>query len=82
MLEGVLIVLHVVVVVVRVGKEIVPSTERILCADVQDGQAEILRTLNPEDVLRLRIEVLAEFVAKVGVDVLVADDLDGIVATN
>ena len=58
------------------------STERILCADVQDGQAEILWTLNPEDVFRLRIEVLAEFVAKVGVDVLVADDLDGIVATN
>ena len=75
MLEGVAIELCVVVEVVGVRKEVLSRAEDIAAADIRTRQTHLLRTGDLEAVLGLAVERFADFVAQVGIGVLVADDL-------
>ena len=77
MLEGVGIVLHVVVVVVGVGEEVVPRGEDVGRRDVGRGQAEAFGPFDFVDLARVVAQVLAHFVAEVGGGGAVADDAYG-----
>ena len=75
MLEGVAIELCVVVEVVGVRKEVLSRAEDITAADIRTRQTYLLWTGDLKAVLRLAVECFADFVAQVGIGVLVADDL-------
>ena len=81
MLEGVLIVLHVVVVVVRVGEEVVAGGEHVARGEVRCRELRLLRLLDDKEVLAVIGQVLAELVAQVGVRVTVAYNLHRMVGT-
>ena len=78
MLEGVAVELCVVVEVIGVCKEVIARTEDITAADIGAGQSDLLGAGDLEAVLRLAVECFAHFVAKVGIGVLVTDDLHGV----
>ena len=75
MLEGVLVVGHVVVVIVGIGKETVACGKDIAGADIGRRQMGLTWVLDDEEVLVVVGEILAELVAEVGVGVAVADNL-------
>ena len=77
MLERVLIILHVVVVVVRIGEEAVARGEDVGRGEVGLGELEGCGLLDFVDFAGIVGEVAAELVAQVGVDVSVAYDLGG-----
>ena len=80
MLECVAVVLDVVVVVVGVGKEILVLCKDICGAEVGTGESCLLWLAYLEDFTGVICQVLTQFVAKIGIDVLVAYDLYRIVA--
>ena len=82
MLEGVAVVADVVVVVVGVGEETVATREDIACGEVGGGEERALGIGNLEDLLGVVVQVLAEFVAQVGVGILVALDAHGALTTD
>ena len=79
MLKCVVVVLNVVVVVVGVGQEVMIQGKHIGRAHVGAGQAIALRLEYLINLLGVVTQVLAQLVAQVGIGVLVADNLDGIV---
>ena len=79
MLEGVLVIAHIIVVIVRVGEEIVILSKDISRADVWRRQKGSLRCFDFIHLLLVVTEVLAQFVAQIGVGVLVANHLYRIV---
>ena len=81
MLEGVLVILHVVVVVVRIGKEVIACGEHIARGEVRCRELRFLRFLDDEEILTVVGQALAELVAQVGVGVAVAYYLHGTVGT-
>ena len=81
MLECACIVLHVIVVVVRVGEEFVAACKDICRRHIRRGQAEACRMLDFVDLFRVIGKVLAKLVTQVRVGVLVAYDLYGLVDT-
>ena len=78
MLEGVLVVAHIVIVVVGIGKECISRGEHIGCAQVGGRQLRLLGVSDREYFLGVIIQVLPSFIPKVGVCVPVTDDLDGL----
>ena len=82
MLEGVAVVLDVVVVVVGVGKEVLVLGEDVGRADVGGWQACLAGVADFVDLLGIVGKVLAQFVAQVGVGVLVAHHFHGVVGTH
>ena len=78
MLKGVLIVAYIVIVVIGIGKECISCGEHIGCAQVGGRQLSLLGISDCEYFLGFIIQVLSQFVPKVGVRVPVADDLDGL----
>ena len=74
MLERVLVIGDVVVVVVWIGKERVACGKDVGCREVGRWQLCVSGVLDDEEVLGVVAQVLAEFVAQVGVCVAVADD--------
>ena len=78
MLECVLIIRHVVVVIVGVGKECVARGKHIGRAEVGGGELSQVWILDDEEVLAVVAQVFAQLVAQVGVGVAVADDLHGL----
>ena len=82
MLEGVLIILHVIVVVVRIGKEVVAGGEHIARGEIRCRELRFLWLFDDEEVLAVVGKVFAELIAQVGVGVAVADNLDRIVGTD
>ena len=63
MLEGVLVVGHVVVVVVGVCEEIVVPREDVGRADIEGRQTDLLRLFDGHHLFRIVIQVLADFVS-------------------
>ena len=82
MLEGVFVILNVVIVVVGVGKEVVTCSKDVCSAQVRPGQSYLMRLLNLENFLGIVAEILAQLVSQVGVGVLVAHYLYGVVASD
>ena len=78
-LEGVVVVLHVVVVVVGVGEEVASRCEDVCARHVEQRQSEAFGLLDFVHLAWVVTEVLAHFVAQVGVGVFVANHLDGVV---
>ena len=76
MLEGVLVVLHVVIVVIGVSKEVVVVAEDVLVREVHLWKPNLRRDTDLIDLLGIVGEGLADLVAEVGVGVLVSDDLN------
>ena len=82
MLESVLVITDVVVVVVRIGKEVVVLCKDVGCAEVLGWQESLVRPLQFIDLLGIVREVFAQFVTQVGIGVAVANDLDRVVHTD
>ena len=82
MLESVLVVADVVIIVIGVGKERVACGEDIAGAEVRSRQLSLLRVFDGEYFLGIVVEVLAQFVAQVGIGVPVADYFHGIVGAD
>ena len=82
MLEGVFVVTHVVVVVVGVGEEGVACGKYVCRADIGCGQMGLAGVFDFKDFLGVVVEVLAQFVAQVGIGVAVANNLHGAVGAN
>ena len=59
MLEGVAIVADIVIVVVRIGEEVVARGKDIARRQVGGGQVSLLRVFDDKEVFRLVGEVLA-----------------------
>ena len=81
MLEGVFVVLHIMVVVVGIGKEVVVHCEDVAGGDIWRGEPEAFGAFYFIHLSVVVAEVFAELVAQVGVGVFVAYDFDGIVNT-
>ena len=75
MLERVLLVRHIVVVVVGVGKESVAHCENIRRTQVRRGQMCLSRVADFKHLTRLIAKVLAQFIAEIGVRIAVTDNL-------
>ena len=75
-LEGVAIVTHIIVVVVRVGEEVALAGEDEGRAEVGLRQENLLGVFHLKDFLWVVFQVLAVFVAQVGVHLAVAQNLD------
>ena len=75
MLERVLVVGHVVVVIVGIGKEAVACGKDIAGADIGRRQMGLAGVLDDKEFLIVVGQVLAELVAEIGVGVAVADYL-------
>ena len=82
MLEGVAIVLHVVVVVVGIGKERVSRSEGVGRAHIGSRQLSFFGRFDGEDLFGVVVEVLSQFISQIGVGVAVTDDLDGLLTTD
>lgn len=70
-LEGVAVVTDVIVVVVRVGEEVALTGKDEGRAEVGLGQENLLRVFHLVDFFRVVFQVLAVFVAQVGVHLTV-----------
>ena len=79
MLESAFEVADIVVVTIRVGKEIVVLGEDVCGTDVGSWQECGFGSLDFIDLFGIVAEVFAELVAKVGVGVFISNDLDWIV---
>jgi hypothetical protein len=79
MLEGVTVELCVVVEVVGVCKEIATRAEDIATAHIWTWQSYLLGTGNFKAVLGLAVQRFPYFIAQVGVGVLIANNLHGII---
>ena len=77
MLEGVVVVLHIVVVVVGVGDKVAVSGKDICSRDIGLWQSERLRALYLIHLLRVVAQVSPELVTQVGVGALFTHHLDG-----
>ena len=75
MLERILVVLHIIVEVVWIRKEIAVCGEDVFCGNVGSRQPEAFRLLDFINLPLVVAEVFAEFVTQVGVCRLVADHL-------
>ena len=76
MLEGILVVLHIIVVIIRIGEETVARGKYIRGTQVRCRQLGTLRLLDGENFLALVSQILAQLVAQVGVRIAVAYNLD------
>lgn len=74
-LEGVVVVLHVVVVVVGVGEEVAARCEDVGARHVEQRQSEAFGLFDFVHLAWVVTEVLAHFVAQVGVGIFVANHL-------
>ena len=81
MLEGIPIVRHVIVVVVWIGKEVVTRGKHIARRQVRRRQMGLAGILDHKDFLRFVGQVLAQFIAQIGVGIAVAHYLHGVVGT-
>ena len=79
MLEGVGVVLHVLVVVVGVGEEIVLAAEDVSAGDMPPGEEDVLGVLHLEDLLWVVVEQSSLLVSQVDADVAVTLDAHGAV---
>ncbi len=75
-LEGILVVLHIIVVIIRIGEETVARGKYIRGTQVRCRQLGTLRLLDGENFLALVSQILAQLVAQVGVRIAVAYNLD------
>ena len=82
MLEGILVILHVIVIVVGVGKEVVLHGKDVGRAEVRTGQACPQRFLYLEYLLLVVRQILAQLVAQVRIRVPVANHLHRVVAAD
>ncbi|MEY4316077.1 MAG: hypothetical protein RI977_1454 [Bacteroidota bacterium] len=82
MLEGVFIVVDVVVVVVGVSEEIVFRSKYKARSQVLQGQEYIMGFLHLKHFFGIVGYVFALLVAKVGVHVFIAHNLDGVFYAN
>lgn len=77
-LEGVTIVLHVVIVVIGISEEVIAVAEDIAVGEIDLWQADLRRYDGFVDLLGVVGKGLPDLVAEVGIGVLVADDLHGV----
>ena len=82
MLEGIPVVGDVIVVVVRIGKEMITCRKDVFATQVGTGQSYLLRITDLEHLLRIVAEILAHFIPQVGIGVLVANHLLGRIDPN
>ena len=75
MLESVFVVLHIMVVVVGIGKEVVVHCEDVAGGDIWRGEPEAFGAFYFIHLSVVVAEVFAELVAEVGVGVFVAHHL-------
>ena len=76
MLEGVLIVRHIIIIVVRVSEEGITIGENIRGTQIGRWQLCLVRFLDGEYFLGIVCQILAQLVAQVGICVAVAYNLD------
>ena len=81
MLECILIVRNVVIIIIRIGEEIIIHRKYILAAQVRGGQSDLVRIADFEHFLRIVIQVLADLIAEIGVRILIAYHLQGVIHT-
>ena len=81
-LECIAIVLYVVVVVIRVGEEVILFREDEFVREVVMGQSYTCRIFDLEYFFRVVVEVLTYFVSEVGIGTSVPDHFDGILHLN
>ena len=82
MLEGILVVGYVIVVIVRIGEEGITVGEYIRSAQIWRRQLCLVRLLDGKHLLGIVSQVLAQFIAQVGIRVAVADNLDRLRGTD
>ena len=73
MLERVFVIIVVVVVIVRIEEKHILFSENKGRAHVRAWQADRFRIADGEDILVVKLQVAAHFIAQVGGRVLVAD---------
>ncbi len=81
MLEGVLVVGHIVIIVVWIGKKRVARSKHIACTEVWRRQLCLVRILDYEEILAVVSKILAELIAQVCIGVAVTDYLHRPVCT-
>lgn len=82
MLEGAIIILHIIIIVVGIGEEIASGRENVGRRHVGSRKPEPCRILHLIDLLGIIGEILANLVAEISVGVLIAHDLHRIVDTD
>ena len=76
MLESVLVQTDIVIVVIRVGKELVLDCKDIAGGDIIFWQKELFRFCDGHDLVTLITEVLSLLVSEVGIYIPVADNFE------
>ena len=73
MLEGVAIIAHIVVVVVRIGEEVARPGKHIARAEIDLGEEYLFGIFHLEDLFGIVFQVFPVFVAQVGIDFAVPE---------
>ena len=82
MLEGVFVILHVVIEVVGIGKEATSCGEDVGGGEIGGGECQSLGILYLKDFLGVVVEVFAQLIAQIGIDILVAHNANGFVRSD
>lgn len=72
MLEGVPIIVDIIVIVVRIGEEVVRACEDEGCGYVISWEQYFLRVFHLEHLFRVIFQRLAIFISQVGIHCLIA----------
>ena len=78
MLEGITVVGDIIIIVVGIGEERVACGKHITRGEVRSRQQSLAWFFDGEQALVVITQILAEFIAQVGIRVSVANDLDGL----
>ena len=76
MLESILVIRHIVVVIVGIGKECVSRGKDVGRTQIRRWQLSLLGILDDENLLRVVAQILAQLVSEIGVGVTVSDDFN------
>ena len=79
MLECAGIILHVVVIIIGIRKEIPTSRKNISRRNIGRRQSKAVRALNFVHLTRIVIKIFTHFIAQIGIGILIADYLHRIV---
>ena len=82
MLECILVIRNIIIVVVRIGEEVIVHRKNVFTAQVGRGQAHFFRVTYFQYLLRVVIQILTDFITEICIRVPVTDHFDRVVDTN
>src|SRR5574344_1010266 len=81
MLEGILVIAHVIIVVVGVSKEAVARSKHVTGGDIRRRQLSFLGFFNGKEVFVIIGQILAQLVSQVGIGIAVTHNLNRFIGT-